>query len=104
MLSYNDLSIGQRKWVDLVEACELLDSNKNEVSYKEIQTIHEYFVKQRSVNKKFKVSKPLWLITNNAIRRGVYAFPSSESNLAITEGNYPEEVMYKNELKKFNII
>jgi hypothetical protein len=106
MLSYNDLSVGQKKWVDLVEACELIKPNQLEVTYKQIQEIHQYLTEQRNTNKKFKVSKPLWLITNNAIRRGVYAFPSSEGNSTITVevNNSPEEILYQTELMQYNII
>jgi hypothetical protein len=103
MLTYDALSPGQRKWVDLVEACELVDHGTKEITYQQIESIHDYLVKQRLANKNFKVSKPLWLITNNAVRRGVYAFPGSGCTLTNTNLS-PQELIYQKELKRFRIV
>jgi hypothetical protein len=108
MLSYEDLSAAQKRWVDLVEIHfpNILDVTNGTLTYKDILQIDNFFREKRSENKKYKVSKPIWLITNNAVERGKYKFPSSTFGEIIDE-NAPVasdmEVNYQNELKRLGI-
>lgn len=108
MLRFEDLNKTQQRWVCLVEQhfSSLLVSTAGLLSYKDICNIHDFFSKCREKDHSFKISKALWLITNNAIRRGLYRFPSSSS----TEIEEPQlepdnesEIQYQAELKKLNI-
>ena len=105
MLSYNDLTKAQKKWVDLVELV-MPKMNKEYLSYDDILKIHENFTVLRSSNKNFKCSKALWLISNNSVSRGKYKFPSSTSGdlKPDVEPVATEiEILYRAELKKFGI-
>ena len=105
MLSYEDLTAAQKKWVDLVEIHYPEVMLQDNVTYTDIKTFHTFFVQKRVENKKYKCSMPLWLITNNAISRGHYRFPGSlviigEEMVGLDD---PMEKIYKEELKKFGI-
>ena len=103
MLNYTDLSKAQRRWVDLVE--EYFPDISDTLTYKQIQDIHAFFTEKRKEDSKFKISKALWLITNNAVTRGTYKFPkSSIAEIEVeTVIDSELEVRYKAELAKFGI-
>ena len=109
MLSYNDLTRAQKRWVELVELhfSNILDVSKNILTYKDINEIDNFFRSKRVENKRYKISKPLWLITNNASARGVYKFPASTIVEELVDDRAPVdsvmELNYKAELKKLNI-
>jgi hypothetical protein len=105
MLYYFDLTPSQRHWVDLVEAVFPEDREAGEISYKRLNEIHNHFVSLRGRDGRYKCSKPLWLITNNAISRGVYKFPSSKS-IEIEQEEVLDsdlEIRYREELEKLDI-
>ena len=77
MLTYDILTDSQRRWVNLVEFH--YPDITTEITYLQIKEIHIFFTEKRLENKNFKCAKALWLITNNAISRGVYSFPSSKA-------------------------
>ena len=79
MVTYNDISPAQKRWVDLVEIFFPGVKSRGAVTYKEIHEIHDFFVSKRAEDKRFKVSMPIWLITANAMERGVYKFPASDA-------------------------
>lgn len=103
MLLYIDLSGAQRRWVDLVELC--FPDIGESITYQQIKDIHNTFTEKRKINPKFKISKALWLITNNATTRGVYKFPSSKvvDEDVITIEDTEMETIYKSELVKYGI-
>jgi hypothetical protein len=103
MLNYTDLSKAQKRWVDLVEEC--FPDDGDTLSFKQIQDIHEYFTSRRAENPKFKISKALWLITNNAVSRGTYKFPKSTASDVDgpVEVNDELETRYRAELAKLDI-
>jgi len=108
MLSYSDLSKAKQRWVNLVEKHfpNILDVTKGVLSYKDLQDIHANFTARRVEGKQFKVSKPLWLISNNAISRGVYKFPFSTVEEIVDEQAEPDtemEIRYQAELAKLDI-
>lgn len=102
MLNYDDLSPSQQKFIDLtiIHFPELAQGGK--CTYKELMHIHETFVSYRAKDKAYKMSKPLWLITNNAIERGVYQLPLPNQKIEVNITN-PMELMYRAELKRFGI-
>lgn len=79
MLAYNNLSSARQRWVDLVEQHFPEVKLRGVVTFKEINSIHDFFFEKRESDKRYKISKPLWLITNNAISKGVYQFPASDA-------------------------
>lgn len=99
MKCYTDLSPAQRKWVDLVEIHfpEINDT----ITYKQLLEMYNYFLELRKQNKNYRVSKPLWLITNNAIERGVYKFPGRK--VKINKDFSEMEMLYHSELAEFDI-
>lgn len=103
MLNYSDLSKAQQRWVNLVE--KNFPDIKGSLTYKQIQDIHTFFTEKRKEDSRFKISKALWLITNNAVSRGVYKFPSStvEEIEVETVIDSELEANYKAELAKFGI-
>lgn len=64
--------------------------------------VNDFFVSKREKDKRYKVSKPLWIITHNAVSRGVYKIPFEEVKFKETITD-PMEKMYRAELKKFGI-
>jgi hypothetical protein len=103
MLLYTDLSGSQRRWVDLVEFC--FPDISETITYQKIKDIHNFFTEKRKDNPKYKISKALWLITNNAMTRGVYKFPSSklaDEDAPMVEDTEMEK-LYKAELAKYGI-
>ena len=103
MLSFNDLSVSQRKWVSLVEMFHPEITDK--ITYKQIQEFHEEFMSLRSTNPQYKTGMPLWLIKPNALERGVYFFPSSKNTPPEQEAIVQTDIekMYQQELQKFGI-
>ena len=99
MLQFNALSPAQRRWVELVEL--YFPNTGKTISYAELKKIDGFFRGKRQDDPRFKVSKPLWLITHNAIERGVYLFPAS--GVKIAETLTDREAEYRAELAKFSI-
>lgn len=106
MLTFDELSTAQKKWVYLVE--HFHPEVKDEVSFKQINEFHAEFMLLREKNKKNKVGLPLWLINNNAVRRGVYFFPGQANKIkpaglkkAPVKTVLLEE--FKQELQKYDI-
>ena len=101
LLQYKDLSPAQRRWVELVEIH--FPHIQHTIAYSEIRQIHDFFFSKRSADKRFKISKPLWLITHNAVSRGVYNFPGSGARLGEPAPLSDDETLYRTELAKFAI-
>jgi hypothetical protein len=100
MLNYKDLSPAKRKWVDLVEIH--FPQYTDTITYEQLNIIHAVFTAKRNEDRRFKCSKPLWLISNNAVSRGVYKFPGSK-DAVIEEVLSEDEKMYRAELSKYGI-
>jgi len=104
MLTYKDLTAGQRKWVNLVEHYH--PEVKGEVTYKQILEFHEEFKLLRKQGSHYKVCLALWLIGKNALRRGVYFFPGSGNSVSPkpTGNKASLAVQYKQELQNYGIV
>jgi hypothetical protein len=106
MLTFDDLSTAQKKWVYIVN--HFHPEVTTEITFKQINDFHDEFMTLREGNKKYKVGLPLWLIGENAVRRGVYFFPS-EANTSVPVGTKKAPVKtalleeLKQELKKYGI-
>ena len=101
MLQYHNLTPAQRKWVELVQLH--FPEIVNEITFKQVTAIHQFFLEKRNDNKKYKVGMPLWLITNNAIRKGVYFFPVSMYNNTLESITYTE-TQFRAELSKDGLL
>lgn len=108
MLQYEQLSKAQRKWVDLVEILFPDMYSSDIITHSQLKMIHEQLVEMRDQDKKYKVSWPIWLITNNAITRGAYKIPKQngveESIDDDPDKDHPFFQEYIQELKQFNVI
>jgi len=106
MLTFNDLSTAQKKWVYIVN--HFHPEVTTEITFKQINEFHEEFMALRQKDKKYKVGLPLWLIGHNTIRRGVYFFPA-EANISVPVSSKPVPVKtalleeFKQELSKYCI-
>lgn len=103
MLQFKDLTPSRQKFVSLVELHFPEIKERGTITYKEIQDIHEFFVSKREENKNYKVSKPLWLITSNAIERGNYKFPASDAAETTEEIQSEWDHLYYAELARYGI-
>ena len=101
MLQYHHLSAAQRKWVDLVQFH--FPEITNEITFKQVTAIHNFFLEKRKENAKYKVGMPLWLISNNALKKGVYFFPVSMYNNT-NESLTNTEIQFRSELSKDGIL
>lgn len=102
MLSYPDLTHTQRKWVDLVEIH--FPEIEGTITYKQVLEVHDFFTSKRVENKAYKISKALWLITNNKTGHGIYMFPGSKiGDIPSETEDSPAEIAYKEELIKLGI-
>lgn len=103
MLNYHDLTAAQRHWVDLVEAS--FPDEPDVLTYKRLLELHAHFVSLRSVDARYKCAKPLWLITNNAISRGLYKLPKSTfiDDAEDLPLDSELEIRYREELKNLDI-
>jgi len=106
MLTWFDLSPSQKKWVTLVQMFH--PEVKDSVTFQQIREFHEEFKEKRKDGPKFKTGMPMWLMTNNAVERGVYFFPSEENTLDMEEEeltpiNEELEEDYQDELRKYGI-
>lgn len=100
MLSEKELSVGQSKWLALVKAKFNNIYKSSTVTHAQLKEMHEEFVKLRTVDKKYKVGWPIWLITNNAVSRGVYSLPAAAVEKTPINPVYSE---YEEELEAFGI-
>ncbi len=82
MITYNDLTPAQRKWVALVEFTH--PEVKDTITRTQVFEFHEEFMKLRAKDKKYKVGLPLWLCNNNVLERGVYFFPAEKNTTAVS--------------------
>lgn len=106
MLMWQNLSKAQQRWVTLVEM--FYPEVEDTVTFQQIHEFHEFFKSKRTEDPKYKVGLALWMITHNAISRGVYFFPSQKNSLDI-EPDEPVEVdpelepLYQQELMNYGI-
>lgn len=105
MITYDELTPAQSRWMALVEYYFPDKVICGTITTSELKTIHEFFVAKRNEGKKYKVSWPIWLIMNNALERGLYQLPPRVTNVQvdpdITHEYYDE---YVQELKEFSVI
>jgi hypothetical protein len=106
MLTWDDLTSTQKHWVTLVQMFH--PEIKDSITFQQLKSFHDEFKAMRSENKRFKTGFPIWLITHNAVERGVYFFPSeenvidSEPDLCV-EIDPQLELFYKKELENYGI-
>jgi hypothetical protein len=104
MLNYTDLSPAKQKYIDLVELFFPDIKTRGVITFQEMNDIHAFFVKKREENKKYKCSMPIWLITSNAMSRGVYKFPASDVTIEQdTSGLTELDLQYHAELARYGI-
>lgn len=106
MLTWFDLSKAQQRWVTLVQMFH--PEVRDTVTFQQIRDFHEEFKSKRADGKQFKIGMPIWLITNNAVERGVYFFPSEENTVQMEPDEMtpidPElEPEYQAELEAYGI-
>lgn len=106
MIKYDQLSRAQARWVDLLEIL-FPDFYKSDIiTHSQLKMVHEQLLILREKDKKYKVSWPIWLITNNAVSRGVYKIPKPHMVTVDNDPdmNHPFYPEYIQELKQFNVI
>ena len=104
MLEFDKLSPAQERWVVLLEHFFPEVYKTGEVSHKQLVAADNKFREMRATDKKYKVSWPIWLISNNATTRGKYHIPKkqTEEHDASIE-THPFYAEYVAELKEFGI-
>lgn len=78
---------------------------EDEITHRQLHDFHHEFMQLRKEDKKFKIGLPVWLMNQNAIRRGVYFFPAEGNEPPTTEKKVDTvlEEQYKKELEAFGI-
>lgn len=102
MITRDDLTPGQLKYVNLLELTEPEIYASGVVSNRQLKEIHNKLVARRAEDERYKVSWPLWLILNNNIGRGLYQIPKNQESEEEETSPYFEE--YQAELKQFGVI
>lgn len=78
MLTYADLSKGQKRCIDAFVALRPELASAETITTKEVQSLFWQLHEQRESGAA-KIGYPLWLSANNTISRGVFAFPGPNS-------------------------
>lgn len=106
MIKFDDLSPAKLKWLTLVELLFPEIYANDTISVSELKTVHNHFLELRKTDAKYKVSWPIWLITNNALERGVYVLPKPNANLMVESSREKHEYFaeYESELRQFGVI
>ena len=102
MLQYKDLSPAQRRWVDLVSL--FFPDTGSTLTYTELTKIDRFFFVNREKDPRFKISKPLWLISNNAVSRGIYFFPRDTAVYTPPDTNTDLENTLHEELRRLDVL
>lgn len=106
MITFDKLSPAQSKWLSLLEILFPDIYKQDTITHNQLKMVHDHLVSLREKDKKYKVSWPIWLISNNSSARGVYKIPKETAEIQIQDDPdidhqfYPE---YASELCKFNI-
>jgi hypothetical protein len=74
MLHYEDLTISQKKWVLMVNTYH--PEVKDTISFEQVHSFHNDFMKLRGVDSKYKIGLPNWLLRSNRINKATYFFPA----------------------------
>ena len=101
MKNFDELSPAQERWVVLVEYCFPAIYQSGQITHKELIKVHAQFLDMREQDKKYKVGWPIWLISNNAITRGVYQIPQKDFGLTQQSGDLEE---LNQEMKEFGVV
>lgn len=103
MLTYQDLTNSQKRWVHLVMTH--FPNVGTEITYTEFKEIDFFLKSRRELDVSCKISKPLWLVTNNKLSRGVYSFPAPNIVPPVLPVSIlsEEESVYQMELEKLGI-
>lgn len=107
MITHSELTPAQEKWLALIEYYFEDVYSSGKITHKQLKAAHDRFTVLRKEDKKYKVGWPIWLITNNAISRGVYELPVPSGTVKVEEDpdiNHPFYPEYIAELKRFNVI
>lgn len=107
MIVYNQLTKAQSKWLALCEHYFPQYTVDGIINHAQLKEVHEFLVSMREKDKRFKCSWPIWLITNNAVSRGVYKLPLEKVDLETNvdpDKSHPWFEEYIQELKQFSVI
>ena len=79
MITFDTLSPAQARWLSMIEYYfpEIHASGK--ITHDQLKEARAKFDELRTVDKKYKIGWPIWLIMNNSISRGVYILPKAFS-------------------------
>lgn len=94
MLTYDQLTAGQRKWVIMVGVFhpEITES----ITFEQVHQFHSEFLLLRKQDPKYKIGLPLWLVKENRIGKGLYFFPKEG---AVHEDTTSDETLTELETK-----
>lgn len=79
MLSYDDLSKGQKRYVDLVQ--QFFPNIVEDISFQQMKEVHKMLYDLRELGKEYRVGFPNWLIQHNRLGEGLYFFPANGVSL-----------------------
>lgn len=103
MKSLDDISAGQNKWLLLLEAVFPEIYAQETITHKQLKQVDADFRKMRALDKRYKVSWPIWLIMNNQVSRGVYLIPKDTEDLNKPEADQELVDELESELEGFGI-
>jgi hypothetical protein len=106
MITFEKMTPAQAKWLALIEYYFADTYKSGRITHAQLVTAHNHFLELRKEDKKYKTGWPIWLITNNAIERGVYQLPTQAESVPqidpdTTHEFYPD---YIKELKEFGVV
>lgn len=108
MIKHSELTAAQSKWLALIEYYFEDVYKSSIITHKQLVIAHEKFTELRAIDKKYKVGWPIWLLTNNAISRGVYQLPVPSNNVeeesVDEDSTHPYYEEYVAELKRFGVV
>lgn len=106
MITAQKLSRAQKKWFSLLEELFPNIAKRDIITVSELKLFHAKLTGLREIDKKkYKVSWPIWLISNNAVSRGVYALPKDATQMVskdVSSHAYYDE--YIAELRQFKVV
>lgn len=105
MITVKNMTVGQGKYIALVKHFFPDVYKRGEVTHKELKTIDAKLHQMRATDKKYKVAWPIWLITKNAVSRGLYSLPVDTEDVEDDpDMKNPFYAKYKEELGIYGLL
>ena len=106
MITADKLTPAQNRWMALVKHYFAEIYEGAIITHRQLIEVDEKFRRLLSIDKKYKVSWPIWLIMNNQVARGTYRLPIGiESDEEFDEVEPTTlDFEFESELKKFGIV